>query len=548
MKLKNKHAFIIIALGFLLSAPVVAAANTGGAVVAQDIDQDFFFDLIENGAEVVVVTIGPEGEPAVVYGQLGVPSAQLGLDDPMYEGVLLTALLATQGELLDYIMDLVGGNLLNFSGAGLNDDFMITQFGEGGFDINSIFGMLGTDFSLLIDIFVDVEDAVAQANMAEIRTHLQTEFGFSFAELLNLRIDEDFLPPEMGFTLPFTINLFIYQVTNPFEDAVNSILDVMDQTGFLASIDRTVFTEARASGAGILAVSDMGDLMDLIGGFAGNGTPTPSSFLISQLPALDGPVAIAAAGYIGDQVMSTTSDELNIFEDLLGKSPSQTVTGMTGGQSLVAAFVPDVNITGYSPEDEALNRTFYDSDAGIVFWNATEYTDQSDYTLSFDLGSFPPMVTLTRSFDPETTVSGGSTQVTVSVHNQGTEPIYNISVIDNMIGTTYDSVTVSGTQSATSAILNGGSMLNFTYTVTFAYEGGYAFAPAQLMYNYNATTYYKQTHIDGYTVSSDPIGLLTQIITEGMPFTGAIIGVVSLGAIVNIVLMARGRSGGSYQV
>jgi hypothetical protein len=159
------------------------------------------------------------------------------------------------------------------------------------------------------------------------------------------------------------------------------------------------------------------------------------------------------------------------------------------------------------------------------------------------------MVTFTRSFDPETTEAGGTTQVTVSVLNDGTESIYNISVVDNMIGTTYDSVTVTGTQSITSAILTGGSWLNTTtYTVTFAYEGGYAFAPALLSYEYNGTTYYKQTHIDGYLVGPDPIGLLTQIFNEGMPFTGAIVGVVSLGAIVNIVLMARGRGGGSYQV
>ena len=53
MKLNYKHAFIILTLGFLLSAPAVSAFNTGGAVVAQDIGSDFFFELIENGAEVV---------------------------------------------------------------------------------------------------------------------------------------------------------------------------------------------------------------------------------------------------------------------------------------------------------------------------------------------------------------------------------------------------------------------------------------------------------------------------------------------------------------
>ncbi|MGY5864407.1 MAG: hypothetical protein RTV41_07365 [Candidatus Thorarchaeota archaeon] len=555
MKLNKKHAFIIVALGFLLSAPAVSALNTGSAVVAQEIGEDFFFDLLENGAEVVAAMIGPEGEPAVVYGQLGVPSARLALEQSgpgqMYEGCIVTALIATQGELLDYVLDLVGSNLLNFTGANfVDEDFMITQFGGGGFDINSIFTMLGTDFSLLIDVFVNVDDPVAQTNMAAIRTHLQGEFGFSFAELLNLRIDEDFISELIGepVELPFTgINVFIYQVTNPFEDAVNSVLDVMDQSGFLDSIDRSVFTTARASGAGILAVPDMGNLIDLIGGFMGNSTPSPSSFILSQLPDIDGPIAIAAAGYIGDQVLSTTSDELKIFEDLLGKDPLDTVNGLASGQSLVAAFIPTVNATGYSPM--GVNVSFYDTDAGIVFWNATHFTDQLDYTINFEEGSFPPLVTLTRSFDPVTTVSGGTTEVTVSVHNQGIDPIYNLTVEDLLIGTTYESVDVTGTQSANSAVLAGGAMLNITYSVTFQYEGGYAFAPALLSYEYNGTTYYKQTHIDGYTVSADPIGLLTQMFTDGMPFTAGIVGVVSLGAIVNIALMARGRGGGgSYQV
>ncbi|MHA2025137.1 MAG: hypothetical protein ACW98U_04465 [Candidatus Thorarchaeota archaeon] len=557
MKLNKKHAFIILALGFLLSAPAVSALNTGSAVVAQEIGEDFFFQLIEDGAEVVAAMIGPEGEPAVVYGQLGVPSTRLALSDPMYTGCIVTALIATQGELLDYVLDLVGSNLLNFTGASfLNEDFMITQFpfgGEGPMDINSIFSMLGTDFSLLIDVFVNVDDATAQTNMAAIRTHLSGEFGFSFAELLNLRIDEEFIEGIIGepVDLPFTgINVFIYQVTNEFEDAVNSVLDVMDQTGFLASIDRTVFSTARASGAGLLAIPDMGDLIDLIGGFT-NTTPSPASFVISQLPDLDGPLAIAAAGYLGDQVLSTTSDELNIFEDLLGKNPLTPVNGLASGQSLVAAFTPGVNITGYSPM--GVNASYHDVNASVTFWNATHFTDQTDYTLTFEEGSFPPLVTLTRSFDPtgvdsDILASGGTAEVTVSVHNQGTEPIYNLTVEDLLIGTTYESVDVTGTQSANSAVLAGGAVLNITYSVTFQYEGGYAFAPALLSYEYNGTTYYKQTHIDGYTVSADPVGLLQQMFNDGMPYTLGIAGVVSLGAIVNIALMARGRGGGTYQV
>jgi hypothetical protein len=553
MKLNKKHAFVIIAIGFLFSIPAVTAANTSGAVIAQDIGEEFFFDLIENGAEVVFTAIDEQGAPAVVYGQLGVPDEQLALDDPMYDGCAVMALIATQGELLEYVLDLVGAELFNFSGDG-GGDFMAQQFGEGGFDMNSIFDMLGTDFSLLINVFFNLELGEAETQMTAIRSHLHTEFDFSFDELLNLEIDEEFLAGLMGESvdLPFTsINLFIYQVTNPFEDAVNSVLGVMDQSGFIQSIDSTVFTEARASGAGLLAVPDMGDLMDLIEGFGGGGEPTPASFLLSQMPDLDGPLAIAAAGYIGDQILSTSSDELNIFEDLLRKSPTGVVNGLTGGQSLVAAYLPEnMNVTEYSPKDEAGNRTFYSENSSIVFWNATAFTDVPDYTINFEAGDFPPLVTITRFFDPETTTPGGSTQVTVTVTNEGTEPVYNVSLVDDSIAATYpSSVTVTGSTSSTTAILPGsGGTLAISYTVTFDFEGVYAFAPAELEYDYGNTTFSKRTHVDGYTVSADPIGLLQSMFMDGMPFTAVMVGAVGLGAIVNIARMARGKGGSTYQV
>jgi hypothetical protein len=555
MKLNKKHAFLILALGFLFSIPAVTAANTNSAVLAQDTGEDFFFNLVENGAEVVFTSIDEQGAPAVVYGQLGVPSTDLALNDPMYDGCVVMALIATQGELISYVLDLVGNDLFNFTGDG--GAFMAQQFGEGGFGVNSLFDMLGTDFSLLINVFWDLTDAEAQTNMAAIRNHLHSSFAFDFAELLNLRIDQEFIEGLVGqpVDLPFdALNLFIYQVTNPFADAVDSVLDVMDDSGFIQSIDRTVFTEARASGAGLLAVPDMGDLMDIIGGISGDTNVTPSSFLLSQMPALDGPLAIAAAGYIGDQVLSTSSDELNIFEDLLGKSPTGYVNALNTGQSLVAAHLPpNMNVTSYSPENESLGWTYYDENASIVFWNATQYANQPDYTLSFEAGDFPPLVTITRSFDPETTTPGGSTEVTVTVANEGTEPIYNVTLVDDSIAATYpNSVTVTGDTSDSTTTLAGGATLSITYTVTFDYEGVYAFAPAVLVYDYGNNTFSKHTHIDGFTVSADPIGLLQDILSQnifGYPIPAIMVGVVGLGAIVNIALMARGKGGGgTYQV
>ena len=300
MTLKYKHAVVLVTLAFFFTAPVLAAANGGSAVVAQDMDENFIFQLIENGAEVVFANIDEQGEPAVIYGQLGVPDEALGLNDPMYEGCIAMALLSTQGELLEYVLSMFGEELFNIS-AYTGGDFTATQFGEEGFDFNQIFEMLGTDFNLMFNVFVNVDAGTAATRMNAIKAHMNSEFGFSFSLLLDLRIDEEFIQSIIGeetdFDLPFeSIHLYIHQVTNTFADAVDSVLDVMDGSGFLSSIDRTVFSTARASGAGILAVPDMGDLMDLIESFSNETTPSPMSFATAQMPDLDGPLAIVAAG------------------------------------------------------------------------------------------------------------------------------------------------------------------------------------------------------------------------------------------------------------
>ena len=547
MRLNYKHALAIVALVFIISVPAVAALENGNAVTAQDeFGEDFFVQLIENGAEVVFANIDRQGQPAVIYGQLGVPSNELGLTEAMYDGCIAMALVATHGELLAYALDLVGDELFNFTGG----DFTPAQFGGEGFDFNQIFDLLGTDFSLMFNVFVNVPAGDAASRMGQIRTHMASEFGFAFSVLLDLRIDETTFPPEMEIDLPFeSVHIYIHQVTNTFENAVDAVLDVMDQSGFLQSIDRTVFTESDAAGAGILAVPDMGDLMDLIEGFSNDTTPSPMSFVTSQMPDLDGPLAIAAAGYIGDQVVDSETTQLNIFEDLLGKPETGTVNGLSSGQSIVIVNTPEnMNLTSYVPEDEALNQTFYDSGSGMVFWNATAYTDQPDYTLNFEEGDFPPLVTIERTFTPASTTPGGSTLVTVTVTNHGPEEIYNVHLWDTGFAERYPLTTVTGTVNTSTAVLLADQTLNLTYTVDFPNEGRYNFDNAIVTYEFDGETFAKQTHVEGYDVTADPVGLLGSMISDGWPYTGIVLGVVGLGAVVNIALMLRGGGGKVYQV
>jgi hypothetical protein len=84
--------------------------------------------------------------------------------------------------------------------------------------------------------------------------------------------------------------------------------------------------------------------------------------------------------------------------------------------------------------------------------------------------------------------------------------------------------------------------------VTFENEGKYTFPNAELTYDFNAQKYAKNTVTDGYDVAADPVQLLSQMILDGMPYSGAILGIVALGALFNINKMRKGGSSGGYQV
>jgi hypothetical protein len=383
--------------------------------------------------------------------------------------------------------------------------------------------------------------------MANIQNHLTATFGFSFLELLNLRIDESLFPPDMDITLPFdSIDVFVRQETSGFSTAVDTMFDVMNNNGFLASIDRTFFTVADAAAGGLLAIPDMGDIVDLISTFTGDTSGVPPFFTLAQtLPFdIDGPIAVAAAGYLGDQLLSTDSTSLNV-ETLLGVTG--TLTPLPSGNSLVVTMLPeDVNVTSITPD--VPNQSFYDNDSNIVFWNSTALGPQSDYIINFE-ADFPPLVTIDRSFSPLSGEigPGGSTTVTVTVTNEGDETISNLMIVDDDLAAIYDTVTVTGTTSQNVTTLAGGASTTIVYTATFTNEGGYTFTPAELTYEYDGESFFKDSIRHGFIVGSDVGGLMMDAITDGMPYTGVALGVVGLVGIYAIMGLRSGRDI-AYQV
>jgi hypothetical protein len=543
MHVDKKYAIAFLLFAFLI-LPMAASAYP---VMAQDGPPEEILEiLLTEGAEILITSIDANGAPTVIYAQLGLPSEELNLEAEMFDNCLALAVVATRGELLDYVLSMIGDD---FMGGG-ESSFMLSQFEEG-FTPEAILDLLGTDFSLLISAYYNLDEAVAIGRMGQVLNHLANPavFGFSFADIIHLRIDESFFPPEMEMELPFeALDVFMYQVTNPFPNALDVVLGGLDNTGLLGNINPELFIAERGAAAGLLAIPDMSDLVELFNstmGGDGGFSLTAESFFPSQLDMINGSISVAAVGYIGEQIVSYGDTDLSIGS-LVGATSS--FSPMDDGISVVMAKLPESsNITGYSPDNEDL--AMYDNETNLVLWNASGLGVVSDYIIEFESDDFPPDIVIKRTFSPASTAPGGSVEVTVTVTNNGTVPIDNVKIVDDDVGTIYSTVDVTGATTGTTASLAGGDSTSITYTVTFTNEGKYTFPNAELTYEFNAQEYAKNTVTDGYDVVADPVQLLGQMILDGMPISGAILGIVALGALFNINKMRKGgSSGGGYQV
>ncbi|MHA1926058.1 MAG: BatD family protein [Candidatus Thorarchaeota archaeon] len=556
MKHIYKHAFVIALMGFLLVSPAVAATVFNDSYSpAQDINiDDLLSNIIEHGAELVLANIDEEGAPQVIYGQLGIPSESLGLTSggvlsDMYTGCIAMVLVATYGEMLEYIFELLGTGFLG----GNESDGGFFPLQADMFNLDSIMDLIGDELNMLINVFLDVDETTSQSRMNQIKSHLTTEFGFGFTELFSLRIDESFFPPEFELQLPFqSVDVYIQQMTISDEEVIDAIFNVMNEDGFAGSIDRTKFEGAPAAAAGLIAIPDMDALVNLISGFMGGdgGGFAVADFLPSQFDignlTLEGPLAVAAVGYLGEQLLSTSSTELNIFEDLLGAT-SDVVPLDTGLSVVIAKFPHTINVTSYSPENQAQNLTYYDNATNLIFWNATGLGTQSDYTVSFNATNLPPLISMERTFAPDTCSVGEFTEVTVTVTNDGDDPIANVSLDDTGFSAIYPDAGVSGSTSGNWATLAPGASQSITYTVTFINEGRYTFPGAVVSYTYNTNVFTKDTSNQGFDVTADVVGLLQQGIADGWPYTGMILGLVGVTGIYSVLGLIRGGGSEYYQ-
>ena len=531
MKSQRKIPIFLFLFVFLIIPLASSFVSTQESVVlSQEEEPDFMQQILGGGAELLVANINEEGEPEVIYGQLGLPATSLLMEDDMYDNCIMMALVATHGELLDFVFSWATGGFFSGSDEGDNGDdggtgqaFSLSQDGTfmGGFT-----DYLGSDFRLLITSFINLDSVSVYQQSVEIQSHLTSQFGFAFRELFSVRIDETSLPSEVQ--LPFTsLDLLIHYVDSDFQEAITSILEgVGNDEGFLSSIDANVFPNARASVSAIFAIPDIEELLAVFGNM-GSDEPEPQpAFFLSQMENLTGSIALATAGYVGDQVLSYGSTEVGLSE-LIG-NPS-TIGSLDDGFSLAMINLPDdVNISNYSPI--GVNQSNYDNQSQSVFWNASSFDDQSDYLVQFESGKFPPMVTMERTISPSISTIGETVIVTVTLENGDDGTLSDIQIIDNGFLGFYPDLEVTGALTKTVPSLSVSESTELSYEVTFVNEGAYTFPGASANFTFGGESFTKSFPKMGYVVSAN----LGSVLSQSGPYTLAFVGVIVLGAFINL--------------
>ena len=551
MKLSKKivvSIFIVAFLGFPLMFAATSSAQEMETVQA----------IMSDGAEALFTSIDAEGRPIVAYGQVGFTSDVIDPEDPMFDGCLAMALVSIRGETLDYLLTNLAPTLFSGGdGGGTNSTkvpipgYSQLQF-DGGPDIEGIFNQLGDTFSLLITAYLDVSEANANTRMSQVLTTLSsTPFNFAFSELFTIRVDQalidEYTGGESEVQLPFdSLDLFIYKLETPASQTIESILGAMNNDGLLGSIDNTDFTGATGSAAALVVIPHLELISGMIGGIGSMNSDDMSpynQFMISQNFTMSGSIAIAGAGYIGEQALQDGDTELKLGT-VVGANSFEPYPDKN---SIIICMLPETaNITGISPNTAG---SFWEPNSTLILWNATQLGTQSDYIVYFQSDSFPPKITVDRTFDPTSLTEAGTVDVTVTVTNDGDFPITNVTIDETPLISRYPNLVITGPLSRNIAVIPNGESRVMEYSVTFPNEGAYGFIGGTVTYTYEGRQYSKDIPNESFVIPGSFIGDIMSLITDGWPYSGMALGIIALGAVVNIARRGGGAGSGKvYQV
>ncbi len=542
MRLRTESLALLFMVGFLVLPVATSVLLPPGPVVVTGSSQgpmEMLPQLIESGAEVIYTHVDSEGRPAVLYGQIALPGVTgvFNLDADMYDGCLAVAVLAVRGELLDYLFELMGMGG-NDSGPG---DLGFAPAQDGGIGgPGDIIDYLGDEFSIVVGVYMDLEEGVAAGRMAQVVQQLAgSPLAISVSSVFSIRLDESMFPGggnNTGGSNISSLDLFVYTLSNPMSQLIQNIVGTFTTGGMLTAMDADLFVSAPGSAAALVGLPHIEDLVGLVSSSSMN-RPRHGfvDYVIAQAPQVQGPVAVGIGGFVRDQIVQAGDTEM-LLSDAIGSTGTITPFSSTSqGMSIVAIDMGDTSITGIEPYDA--NHSYYTD--GTAFWAASMLGPQSDYIVHFNETSYPPLVQAVRTFSPASPTVGSPVTVTITVTNAGSDTISDIEISDARLTEVYPQLSVDGSLVAHVPSLAPGAETSLTYTVVPEYEGVYGFFDGRVTYTFEGQSYTKSIRDAGLRVVPSLSDLFMNSISAGWPLTGIVLGLVGLGAVFNL---ARLRS------
>ena len=118
----------------------------------------------------------------------------------------------------------------------------------------------------------------------------------------------------------------------------------------------------------------------------------------------------------------------------------------------------------------------------------------------------------------------------VTLENGNDGLITDIQIVDDGFLSFYPNLEVIGSLSKSVGALGVQESTDLTYEITFVNEGAYTFPGARVNFTFGGESFTKSFPKMGYVVSAD----LGTVLSQSGPYTVAFVGVVVLGAFLNL--------------
>jgi hypothetical protein len=353
--------------------------------------------------------------------------------------------------------------------------------------------------TVMVAVYVDVPPEIAGQRSEDVSQAFSTAYGVDLHQLMAMEPpiplgDEAEFPP---------ISMVLYQSSGDLGDLSETYLDqFLDNGGLAEFID-----EASTNGRLVPGASpDSADGSVLLSGFVNidlileympeDFVENATAFIPEETSGLLGfaggvsywdrgveseDEGFDLLGLLGVEEEVGFSDDSDMSLILLAAPNGTDIGGETGA--------PNVKITTSLPLDDPKIEFIYDilTDLGLLMLTAPgESIDPSSFQISISGVTLPLNIEVSKSISTQVASPDEAVEVTVTVRNQDTEAMKDVSLDDTsaLQGYSLSTRLISGTTSEHWSEIGPGQSRSMSYTVELGQGGVYSLSPANVTYTH----------------------------------------------------------------